>query len=315
MAIKTYYYKVAAASVSKLASLLAPAASPSLDAPLTDNPYVPVTLDETNKEDLDAAMESLGFEFVFEADATAQGKVRLITTADSPYTPGDELLILANATAGPITIALPSLTSLTPNERQLKIQKTDVTGNAIVLDPFGAETINGVGTFSISVQYDSAEIFGSILRTTWALLLQPSGTPPPPTSIPETTLTAGEALVAGNVCVIDGVSGLAFKASATTAIGRTSVIAVVKDPAIALGFSGQFYTMVGALVPVLFGVAPGAASNGAVIYLDTTSGQAILSAPIATGTAIVELGVLQAADGVTVTPLTIFGPDFRSEAA
>lgn len=81
------------------------------------------------------------------------GRVVSITAADSPYTPTDSSFILADASAGPITIALPALA--TANERVYFVKKTDTSGNAVTIDPDGAEKINTtLSTYSINTPND-----------------------------------------------------------------------------------------------------------------------------------------------------------------
>jgi hypothetical protein len=172
MAIKTYYYKVGGEVSSALDVLLASGAAPTVSLPSTDNPFIAVTVDDSNKVDLDEAMADIGFEFV----AEAVGKERSIAFADSPYTPGQELVILADATAGPIVIDLPALATYAVSIRQLKVIKTDGTGNTVTIDPFGGELINGVASFVLSSQYDSAEIISGPAQ--WHVLVSPSALRP-----------------------------------------------------------------------------------------------------------------------------------------
>lgn len=55
-----------------------------------------------------------------------------------------------------------------------------------------------------------------------------------------------------------------------------------------------------------FGAAPGGASNGSVVFLDSTAGQASLTAPTGGNNVIVLVGLLVGADGVTTTPEVVF---------
>jgi hypothetical protein len=132
--------------------------------------------------------------------------------------------------------------------------------------------------------------------------------------IPVTKLVAGENLLVGDACVIEGSSGEAFKASADTTVNRRLVTAISKDAPPA-GVLADFYTVRGVLIPIRFGAAPAAANNGDLCYLDTTSGLATLTAPTGPSTIVVELGVIQGADGASVTPLVIYDPQYRSQAA
>jgi hypothetical protein len=67
------------------------------------------------------------------------------------------------------------------------------------------------------------------------------------------------------------------------------------------GTTANIYSIPGQQVPVRFTSAPAAASNGSRVYLSTTAGAATLTPP-GTGNAVVLLGILVGADGVTLTP-------------
>lgn len=297
MAIKTYYYKPT--TPTELSALLASGASPVSVAPTTDNPFLAVTVDDANKSDLDDAMDALGFEFVAEGTTSLAGKVRLITVADSPYTPGEELLILADASGGAVTIDLPSLASLTPNDRQLKVQKSDGTANAVILDAT-PDTINGVATFSLSDQYDAAEVVGSDLFSTWSLLLQPS-------TSSGLVVTTSVVLVAGNIVSYDtsAPSELVLTDPDTSLSPVRYDAKGVATAAALAGTSTTIFSIPGQRVPMLFSAAPAAASNGSRVFQSTTPGEASLVAP-GSGNALVQLGILVGADGATTTPDVVF---------
>lgn len=69
---------------------------------------------------------------------------------------GDDALILVDASAGPITLSLPAVASSA--NRRLTVKKIDASGNAVTLDPNGAETIDGAATQTITGQYDALAI-------------------------------------------------------------------------------------------------------------------------------------------------------------
>lgn len=79
---------------------------------------------------------------------------RLITASYTATT--SDSVILANATSGAITIALPQ--ALTCESKRFTFKKTDVSANAVIIDADGAETIDGVATVSLPAQYDGVEI-------------------------------------------------------------------------------------------------------------------------------------------------------------
>ena len=80
-----------------------------------------------------------------------------IVAADSPYTVLDtDLVILANATAGPVTVNLPSAAGRAG--WGFTVKKTDGTMNGVTLDPAGTETIDGLLTLPIPFQYVSRSV-------------------------------------------------------------------------------------------------------------------------------------------------------------
>jgi hypothetical protein len=74
-------------------------------------------------------------------------------TAD--YTASDECLILANATAGNITVNLPAAANVV--RRHYIVKKTDASGNTVTINPAGSETIDGAATKVLSTQYAVAD--------------------------------------------------------------------------------------------------------------------------------------------------------------
>ncbi len=83
--------------------------------------------------------------------------IHSITNADSPYTiteTSGEVVILANATAGSITINLPAASG---NTAKYTVKKTN-TANSVTLDGNASETIDGGTTAVVSTQYESITI-------------------------------------------------------------------------------------------------------------------------------------------------------------
>jgi len=73
---------------------------------------------------------------------------------DSPYTAtSSDDTVLCNATAGAITINLPTAVGI--SGKKYNIKKTDSSANAATIDPNGAETIDLAATVVISGQHDS----------------------------------------------------------------------------------------------------------------------------------------------------------------
>lgn len=74
-----------------------------------------------------------------------------VTTAD-----GTDLLILADATAGAITINLYAVANTAG--WKVAVMKTDTSANAVTIDPNSTETVNGQTTYALTGQYQSAQI-------------------------------------------------------------------------------------------------------------------------------------------------------------
>lgn len=92
-----------------------------------------------------------------------RGFARLLgrTTTGRAVTAGatlttDDGTVLANATSGAIVLALPPAASV--EGRIYTAKKVDASGNAVTLDPNGAETIDGAATKSITTQWASLTI-------------------------------------------------------------------------------------------------------------------------------------------------------------
>jgi hypothetical protein len=121
--------------------------------------------------------------------------------------------------------------------------------------------------------------------------------------------TAGEALSTGAPVRFDttGTPGEILNGQATT-LPAADAIGIVKT-GVASGASVTIYTA--GNVAVLFGSAPASSSNGSRVYLDPdTAGQATLTLPTASGDAVVLLGRLTGANGVTTTPSVLLSINF-----
>lgn len=80
--------------------------------------------------------------------------VRAITATGG--TNADDYLILVDATAGAVTVNLPAAAS--SEGRVLVVKKTDVSVNAVTLDPNAAETIDGAATQALAAQWDALTV-------------------------------------------------------------------------------------------------------------------------------------------------------------
>lgn len=72
----------------------------------------------------------------------------------------DNTIIRVDATSAPITLTLPSLSSV-PVGKYYIVMKIDVSGNAVTVDGSGAETINGASSKSITTQFQTLYLWNS----------------------------------------------------------------------------------------------------------------------------------------------------------
>lgn len=120
------------------------------------------------------------------------------------------------------------------------------------------------------------------------------------------SMTSGPALVVGNLIAVDGTTGDAVLADANIASGDWE-LAGISTEAVG-GASPVLVALPGRRVPTLFGAAPPASSNGSLVFLSTTAGEATLVPSFSSGTVLQSVGVLQGADGITATPDVLFSP-------
>jgi hypothetical protein len=125
------------------------------------------------------------------------------------------------------------------------------------------------------------------------------------------TIDAGEALATGSVVAL-AADGDVYLADATTSADRWRAFGV-SDTVYAPAAAADVHVVVGTLQNTLFGSAPPAANNGDVVYLSETAGEATLIAPTSSGTVVMELGVLQGANGATTTPQILWHPRYVVE--
>ena len=86
-------------------------------------------------------------------------------TATGNVVSGDYLLV-CDATAGAITMALPSA-ALVPG-RIYVFKRINSGANAVIVDPSGAETIDGAATHTLSAQWNSVTIMSD--GTAWFII-------------------------------------------------------------------------------------------------------------------------------------------------
>ena len=86
-------------------------------------------------------------------------------TATGNVVSGD-YLIIADATGGAITMVLPPA-ALVPG-RIYAFKRINSGANAVVVDPSGAETIDGAATYTLSAQWNSVTIMSN--GTAWFII-------------------------------------------------------------------------------------------------------------------------------------------------
>jgi len=122
---------------------------------------------------------------------------------------------------------------------------------------------------------------------------------------------AGEGLVLGDALKIDS-AGEVVKASGVTAAGTSNVDGISRSTVLS-GALVDVYVTRGVSVPHNFSVAPAGASNGSTVYLSTTAGRATLTAPVAAGSTVFQLGTLVGADGIDTSPNVLFKPQLIAQ--
>jgi hypothetical protein len=123
------------------------------------------------------------------------------------------------------------------------------------------------------------------------------------------TLVLGEAVVAGDLLALNS-SSEGRLAESNFSTDRWRLYAVALEPGVATA-TISVETIMGRVVPIRFGVAPGAGSNGSLVFLSTVPGEAALSPPTS-GNAVYAVGILAGANGITTTPDVLFQPRYIS---
>lgn len=95
------------------------------------------------------------------AERHAYTSVSANTTLDTTH-----YVVDVDASSAAITIALPTAASV--NGREYVIRKLDSSANAVTIDGYSSETINGAATKTLSTQYTTARIMSN--GTNWIVL-------------------------------------------------------------------------------------------------------------------------------------------------
>jgi hypothetical protein len=114
----------------------------------------PIGQDRVMAEYIARELRRLGALVVTNDDVPKSRQRRLDTSGSVQVT--DEV-ILADATSASMSIVLPELSKA--RGRWLYVKKIDATANAVTIDGFGSETIDGTATLTTTTQYDSWTLF------------------------------------------------------------------------------------------------------------------------------------------------------------
>ena len=125
----------------------------------TLNRAVKVTIDRTTGPDLPSpeANKAIGWDpsavFLVNLDSPDFTTLNPTTQTGNLIMTVTDNLILADATAGVITMTLPSVVAADGNI--FRIKKIDASANAVIVDTPGAETIDGDASYSLLNRYES----------------------------------------------------------------------------------------------------------------------------------------------------------------
>lgn len=98
---------------------------------------------------------------------TLEPVTKAYVTKTGNYTmTASDVVVLADATSGGFTLTLPTAASGAGNRYYIK--KTDSSGNGVVVDGNGSETIDGATTQTIYIQYQSLMIISN--GTSWFII-------------------------------------------------------------------------------------------------------------------------------------------------
>ncbi len=162
---------------------------------------------------------------------------------------------------------------------------------AVTSDPSGVLT-QPIGTLALRADIGSVSTYQNTDGgTSWSVLTGGlSGQLP---------FTTKDVLAIGDIIIID-TDGEAQLADNTTVLNKYYPQGVAVAAAL-VAATVSAYVVPGQLVPVRFAVAPAAGLNGSPVFLGT-AGEGTMTAPTTSGTAVVRIGILVAANGISTTP-------------
>jgi hypothetical protein len=79
-----------------------------------------------------------------------------------------------------------------------------------------------------------------------------------------------------------------------------------------IGETAELSSSAGKLISVRFSTPPLQSSNGSPVFLSETPGEGTLIPPNDSGTIIFLIGILQGADGISLTPNVVFQPKLEA---
>lgn len=316
--MSTFRYRLAGVSAGELDRLIEAGSGATTDL-LARPPWTEVTLvDDTRETDLDEFMADLGYV----PDTT--GPVVVVTV---DHIMGTESIVLVDATAGSVDVTIPLMAARFGDE--LVVMKIDASANAVTVLPSGGDTIEGQPLQIFTMQGQSFRIFGDDAGgTNWHvgasrrasdIVFDDTGTPYTASTVQAAltqvvtqdltsieTFVAGENLAVGEVLALNA-AGEVIRANSSIAGGNWRVLGVSRQ-AVLTGANVEVFTKFGSSPVAIFGAPPLAAQNGQIVFLASASGQATLTPPTSSGNSVFSIGILQGANGVTVTPTVLFQP-------
>lgn len=136
----------------------------------------------------------------------------------------------------------------------------------------------------------------------------PTGTTTGAGLTPTQNETAGAPITAFDIVTFNSL-GEVVPAVSTTTMGNYELVGVAQTAAAPAAVTAVTQ-LSGLVAPARFVAAPLAANNGDPVFLSSTPGAATLTPPTTSGNAIVRVGVLVGADGVSLNPDVQFRPQF-----
>lgn len=182
-------------------------------------------------------------------------------------------------------------------------QNAEITGSRVQdLLANGTTTVRIVGT-----SFDSFGGTGTVLEWDGLTFSPPSAGGGGTDTI---TLTAAANVDLGDAVALDSAGDVVpatstFTSNAWNAVGISTTNTTTGNAVTV--YVGR------ALVQTKFTVPPGAASNNQDVFLDAIAGEVTLTPPTTSGNVIVRVGVLQGADGISLTPDVLFIPEIIAQ--